>query len=112
MKTIEQAAHRAMMERIENDWRYHGLPQRMWGGMKRYLENGIPPGDFLTAIICNDLCEAVSRADDENAELFRAYVRFLYNCVPGGAWHTHDNFKAWCASHGFIGQAEKTNETI
>ena len=60
------------------------LPERMHGGIRRYIEHGIPPGHFLTAIICNDLREACARADEENRGLLFEYVGFFYNHAPIG----------------------------
>lgn len=40
-----------------NDPRFDGwnVPAHTRGGIVRYIDEGIPPGSFLTAIICNDL---------------------------------------------------------
>ena len=35
------------------------IPDRMMGGIQRYINDHIRPGDFLSAIIQNDLKEAV-----------------------------------------------------
>lgn len=42
--------------------RYQRVPIGLRGGMLRYVDHGIPPGGFLTAVICNDLLEATGRA--------------------------------------------------
>ena len=43
--------------KITDDWtfRHQTIPEHMRGGIERYVNHGIPPGSFLTAIICNDL---------------------------------------------------------
>lgn len=82
------------------------LPERMHGAIQRYLENGIPPGDFLTAVICNDLTEACSRADDENRHLLFEYVKFFYCYAPTGSWGSKDNFEAWMKHCADIRQRE------
>ena len=64
----------------------YGIPERMQGGIIRYYENRLPPGDFLTAVINNDLKEAVGRADSENKVLLHAYIMWFYNQAPGGSW--------------------------
>ena len=58
------------------------IPCRMWGGIIRWIVYGIFPGDFLTAVIRNDLREAVWQADDENIHLISTYVSFFYNEAP------------------------------
>jgi hypothetical protein len=81
--------------RIEDGARY--LPDYMVGAVKRYILHGIPPGSFLSAVICNDLREAFARADDENAENMRQWVQFFYNYAPSGCWGSPEKFSAWMA---------------
>jgi len=108
--TIKDAAQSALMMRIESDFAAKGLPDRMWGGMSRYLEHGISPGHFLTAVISNDLKECVARADEQNMYLLPQYVKFLYNGVPGGCWGSQHKFDTWIESGGFLGQQAKAEK--
>lgn len=62
------------------------IPDRMMGGLKRYVEDHIAPGDFLMAVLTNNLSEAVGRADEENMANLPAYVAFLHNQVPANCW--------------------------
>lgn len=80
------------------------LPERMRGGVERYIEHGIPPGDFLTAVLCNDLCGAVGRADDENVKLLDVYVRYFYSHAPHQCWGSHERFRAWINHGGLNGR--------
>ena len=61
----------------------------------RYLDKGIPPGGFLTAVICNDLLSAVSHADEWNLELIPQYVKYLYNEAPGNCWGSTEAMQTW-----------------
>jgi hypothetical protein len=72
-----------------------GIPDRMWGGIIRYYENGIPPGHFLSAVINNDLKEACWLADDENQHLLFNYVRWFYNYAPASSWGYPTAVKEW-----------------
>lgn len=76
------------------------LPAHMRGGILRYIEQGIPPGSFLTAVLCNDLKEAFGRADDENTAAMREWVFYLYNYAPTGCWGSPDKFSAWIERGG------------
>ena len=67
-------------------FRDYYIPDRMLDGLTRYLEDGIPPGGFLTAVIENDLMEAVGRADEENLKNLPAYAAYLYNVAPIGSY--------------------------
>ena len=74
------------------------IPDRMLGGLTRYVEHGIEPGDFLAAVISNDLKGAVSRADDENLANLPAYVAWLYNEAPIGCCGSPENMQRWMES--------------
>ena len=43
---------------------------------------GTPAGDFLTAVIKNDLSEAAGRADATNMHQLWIYPAFIYNVAP------------------------------
>lgn len=62
---------------------YSEIPEHMRAAIKRYIVNRIQPGDFLTAVITNNLREAVNRADAENLPLLKLYVQWFYNIAPG-----------------------------
>jgi len=82
------------------------LPEYMQGGMKRYIEHGYRPGDFLTAVLSNDLMEAYSRADDVNAAAMRQYVLYLYNYTPTGCWGSPEKVDAWIEKGGLLGRLQ------
>ena len=71
------------------------VPPHMWGGIERYYLRGIAPGDFLYAVLCNDLMGAYGRADDINSANMRNWVMFLYNFTPSGSSGSPENVKAW-----------------
>lgn len=71
------------------------LPRHMRDGMRLYIENRIPPGSFLMAVLSNDLMDAFGRADDVNRHrLFDFYV-WLYNYAPSGCYGSRENVTAW-----------------
>lgn len=73
------------------------VPQRIMGGMKRYVDHGIEPGGFLKAVIANDLQQAVSLADDEVIHNIPAIVGWFYNEAPSACWGTEDSCVKWLA---------------
>ena len=74
---------------------YAGLPEGLQGGMKRYIEDGISTGHFLTAVLSNDLLGAVSRADGTNIKLIPEIVRWIYNEAPSNCWGNRERVQAW-----------------
>ena len=71
------------------------IPDRMMPGIRRYVEEGVCPGRFLTAIIQNDLSEACGQADDENMENLPAYAAYFYNETPSSCWGSKKKMDAW-----------------
>lgn len=71
------------------------IPDRMQGAIHRYINNGIRPGSFLEAVICNDLFTAVGKADEENLENLPAYAAYFYNEAPSACWGSKEKMEAW-----------------
>lgn len=71
------------------------IQDHMMEAIKRYVEDGIKPGDFLTAVICNDLKEAVWRADEKNMKNLLAFVAYFYNEVTATIWGNEEMMKDW-----------------
>lgn len=62
--------------------------------LREYINNGQPVGDFLAAVLCNDLAEACGRADEENLRNLPAYTGFLYNEAPSTCHGSIEKMKA------------------
>lgn len=77
---------------------YEQVPEHMRVALRAYVLEGRRPGDFLTAVICNDLRNAVGRADDENLPLLKIYVQWFYNVAPSSCWGSSYNMLKWCES--------------
>ena len=90
MSDREQAA-------IQRNLDFEKLPERFRGGMERYLEHGIMPGHFMTAVLENNLSESFARADDEARQLLFAIVSFCYNELPLTAWGSAEKVRGWVA---------------
>jgi hypothetical protein len=73
----------------------YGVPERIVRGIKAYVEERQPVGQFIQAVICNDLTEAFSRADDEVVRCLHGIVKLFYNQVPGNAWKSKKRYEAW-----------------
>lgn len=74
---------------------YELLPGHIREGVKRYIEKGIEPGSFLTAIICNDLKESFGRADETNRARMFDIVGFFYNEAPSRCWGSQETMNRW-----------------
>ena len=64
-------------------------------GLKRYVEERVPTGDFLLAVLENNLMEAFGRADEENrADMFEI-CEYVYNEMPMLCHGSPEKVKAW-----------------
>jgi hypothetical protein len=79
------------------------IPTYMMAGLFYYLHHGRRPGDFLMAVLKNDLEKAVAYADDHNLRNLPAYVGYMYNEMPAKSWGSPKKVKAWIMNHGMIG---------
>jgi hypothetical protein len=79
------------------------LPEHMQAPILRWIEDGGPIGDFLTALLSNNLMEAFGRADDQNTAAMRNWVQFLYNHAPHDCYGSPDIVKAWRTRGGLLG---------
>lgn len=68
------------------------------GGLERFRDHGIPPGDFLQAVLENNLMEAMGRADEQNeADIFEI-CQYVYNEMPHNCHGSPEIFKIWVDS--------------
>lgn len=75
----------------------YGVPAHLREGLTLYLEHHVHVGHFLTAVLSNDLREAVARGDDTSLAGLPAIVRYLVNCAPIGAWGSPATVADWLA---------------
>ena len=78
------------------------LTQQAVDAIKRYVEDGIPPGGFLEAVICNDLQNAVGLADawttsqfsKEHPDVVDLFAKKPYDLTPVG-WAVRSENIEW-----------------
>ena len=71
------------------------VPPHTLDSLMRYVEEGCPPGDFLRALLSNDLRESFGRADLTNRYSLFDIVMFLHNCCPSDCWESEENYRQW-----------------
>lgn len=76
---------------------YNLLPEHIRDGMRRYLENGIEPGGFLTACLENNFMEAVCLADDINRTKLVEIALFLWGEVSPMVWGSPEKVENYLA---------------
>ena len=73
------------------DNEYKNIPENIQASILRYVEHGIKPGGFLTAVLNNDLYNATGRADAESLKSLHLIVMWFANHRPD--LYGSENFK-------------------
>jgi hypothetical protein len=73
------------------------VPPMLLAGLERYRSQRIPTGDFLRAVLENNLKEAVGRADIHSQAALCAITSWCYNNLPSEAWGSPKKVDAWLA---------------
>ena len=82
---------------------YSQLPEHMQDAAQRYIENGIRPGSFLTAVLENNLFRTVNFADETNRQSIGHWVLWLTWEIPAPAWGSKEKVDAWIKQGGLKG---------
>ena len=79
---------------------YAIIPELTQGALTRYVENRIPTGGFLEAVLRNDLFGAMAKADTSNQIALPAICMYIYNEMPGDCWGSADIINEWLRGEG------------
>ncbi len=88
-----------------NDQHWQLVPEHLRPGIAMYLDDGIVPGDFLQAVICNDLKEAAFRADQTNYPRLGDLAKFFYWHTPYACQGSQSKMMDWASMGGLKGMA-------
>jgi len=79
------------------DWDRYDVADTTKSAFENYFLRGLPPGSFVTAVICNNFVDAVCKADAWNSEQGRlkTIAKWLYNNAPAKAWGSRSAYKDW-----------------
>lgn len=80
------------------------IPEHIRDGLRFYLTDGVEPGGFCSAVLCNNLKEAAGRADHINGPCLQKIGIFMINGMPNFAQGSPDKFTAWIKSGGLNGR--------
>ena len=71
------------------------IPNELRAALYRYVESHIPPGGFLTAVLENDLMEAVGRADHTNIQILKEICQYVHWEMPSTCHGSPEMVAAW-----------------
>lgn len=66
--------------------KYGPIPRLTLDTLHAYVQQRVPTGDFLRAVLSNDLREAIAHADNENIKALRAIVQYCHWEIPTQSW--------------------------
>jgi hypothetical protein len=71
------------------------VPGSLWPGLERYFVDRVEPGQFLVALLANDLRAAIGRADPASLEALPDLCKFLYNFAPARSHGSQAAVDSW-----------------
>ena len=74
---------------------YQNVSEETLDTLDNWAKYGLPPGGFVSAVLENDLADAVRRADSGNSAALVDIVRYLINELPMGCWGTYEKVASW-----------------
>jgi len=78
------------------------IPAHTLAGLKRFLQ-GYEPGDFLEAVLSNNLSEACAHADQINRHFIFEIVEWLVVNAPIHSWGSPEKVRLWLeAKRGYL----------
>lgn len=92
-----------MNEELPNN-EYRLIPPAVLAALIRHRDVGGETGGFVTAVLENDLVEALARADSASEAALRPIVIFLYNEMPSASWRSPIKVQNWKAAGGLHGK--------
>lgn len=78
------------------------IPEITAGNLKRYVEQGLHPGQFLASVLANNVFGAFEYADDENRKAIGELIAEIKK-KPGGCWGSQERVSEWIRHRGMEG---------
>lgn len=82
---------------LEIDDGFSYIPQHRIEALWRWINHGVEPGAFLTAIITNDLEGATVFASDQEKGLLHEYIGWLHKNAPKACWGSVAKCDDWAS---------------
>lgn len=82
-------------------FRDYDIPEHTRGALIRYIDDHLAPGNFLQAVLRNDLFEAMAHADVYNRLAIVDICKFIYNHAPAACWGDAVTVSDWINGREF-----------
>lgn len=74
---------------------YAAIPEATRDSMMAYVEDRREPSGFLSAVICNNLINAVCKADKHNFLVIKEIAQWFYNVAPERCFGSPEKMSSW-----------------
>lgn len=71
------------------------IPNDTKQALDDYAQNGAALDGFFLAVVCNDLMEAVAKADSANLAALSEICRYIYSHLPESCWGSKEKYLKW-----------------
>lgn len=85
------------------------IPTNIKDAIDLYVDKGIQPGSFTTAVLANDLKGAFGRADVISERNMKQIVSYVYNNIPSLCQGSYDKVDNWIKRGGIDGFNKEHN---
>lgn len=92
-------------QRVQDGLTLH-IPKHMHGGLTRYVERGVRPGDFLLAFLQGRLDDAYQRADAMNRASWAGWENFGHEYLPTECHGSVKKVLDWIDQDGLAGMKD------
>tara|TARA_R100001086_G_scaffold223929_1_gene141764 strand:- start:114 stop:452 length:339 start_codon:yes stop_codon:yes gene_type:complete len=75
--------------------RRSNAPIHILDSINRYVEHGIEPGGFVTAVLSNNLVATFRAADAKSLRGLSDILQYIYLEIPSACWGSEAKVKAW-----------------
>ena len=75
-----------------------GVPEHTVDGIEQYVEQRVPPGDFLQLVFSNDLFGCLGQADSRNQRAIFEICMWIYNNCPAACHGSPEIYANWLKS--------------
>jgi len=98
-----------MDNEVEQNFEFRGysMPSHIAKSLEDYFQRGTPVGDFLQAVIANELFAAIGQADECNIRVLPAIAAYAYLNGPIDSTGSRENYKEWVRSGGLAGLRQR-----
>lgn len=86
------------MIKVEEAMKKYDIKESTLNALYRYVEDKTPTGDFLHAVLTNNLCVAIGRADPENMVALKEIMKFCHNEIRMDCYGSPKVVKDWLSS--------------